>query len=1446
MSWSLALLMLLVAQIGHAQIAQRGSSTSASSTSTSISINKPTGVVSGDVMLVGLAWTNNSSAGYSNPSASGWTVVDGQQLHSNNSNRWYGSVMYKVAGGSEPASYTFTVPNSVGGLGSIVAFSGVNGTGGVNQSGAAGGPFDLDPGTLNITNASTGTAPSITTATNNAAVVMLSLVENDRSFSNWNATNLGGLTEIADFLTTDGQDAAVGMAWATDGTAGSTGSGTTDLSGSSRSGSMLIALRPQTCSGTPAAGTLSAATTSFCTSGSPALTFSPGSSGLGLTYQLQSSSTLNGTYSNVGSAGTSTTFNPGTITTTTFYRVRTVCSNGGASANSNAVEIAVNALPDAGITISGSATVCAPATSKQLNASTTATSPSYQWRRNGVTIAGASGSSYNATASGSYTVVVTSNGCSSSSAPQVINFGTQPAVSAAASSANVCAGNTVDLSATASNTITAFAANTTATAIPDNSTTGISSTVSVSGLPNLGAGVTVRITGLTIPHTWSSDLELYLVRPGGSLSNTANGTDAKTGVAGQSIKLCTDQGGSGDGFNGVTLADAATTAIGGITANTTFTGSYRPETLFSTLTGSPNGTWTLVALDDQADDLGTLTAWTLEIVYPGGISYAWSASPAGFNSTNEDPTGVVVNESTQYTVTATDNDLGCTASASVSVTATAPPNAGTLSGNQGICVGGTSTFTVTGNSATGSYTTSNSAVATVNASGVVTGAGAGTATITYTVSGTGGCGNATATRTITVTAPTTWYADADNDGSGDPATTVSSCAQPQGYVANSNDGCPSDANKTNPGTCGCGTPDTDTDSDGTADCNDGCPNDASKTSPGTCGCGTPDTDTDNDGTADCEDGCPNDPNKTWEGVCGCGNADVDSDGDSVMDCLDACPNDPNKVAPGACGCGIADVDTDGDGTQDCNDQCPGDPNKTSPGSCGCGQAEPGTVCNDNDPFTGNDVVNANCQCAGTPLDCAGVPGGSALPGTPCNDGDPNTTNDVYTSNCGCAGTPAAQNVGLILNTDANGSQTSWEIIPQGGGAALCSGAGYASNTTVTINCMLPDGCYELRVMDSFGDGMTTGGYVLRDAASQRIIDNANDGAFGMVSQVANNGGFCLPLGTDRLEPSRCDLENVPTSDFIAAEVNPAVSAQHGVGNQSDDGYQFWFFNPDGGYSRRVLMAHSTSNPSFPSGPGRCSFLRLNSLTTMPLPQNQLLNVRVRSVVNGVYSAFGPACRLRLSSGNNCSTTQLVNAPNLNQHSWGLTNVLLNGTRTLYAQAVAGAVSYQWEFDDVNSTYLRRISTSSNALLLTIWNTSPLQYGKTYSVRVRVSFNNGASWCPWGSAGPMSTAPVPGQDGGRGMITASNEPAAEFGMWPNPNRGDQLFVRLTHIDATVQVVTIDLFDQYGKRVRTATLPVQDGELQYNAIALQQDLATGLYLVSVTAGDLTFTERLVVQR
>ncbi|WP_025744119.1 carbohydrate-binding protein, partial [Aquimarina pacifica] len=57
---------------------------------------------------------------------------------------------------------------------------------------------------------------------------------------------------------------------------------------------------------------------------------------------------------------------------------------------------------------------------------------------------------------------------------------------------------------------------------------------------------------------------------------------------------------------------------------------------------------------------------------------------------------------------------------------------------------------------------------------------------------------------INPTNPQTWYEDADGDGAGDPDTSLEQCSQPNGYVLVAGDNCPDDANKNEPGDCGCG------------------------------------------------------------------------------------------------------------------------------------------------------------------------------------------------------------------------------------------------------------------------------------------------------------------------------------------------------------------------------------------------------------------------------------------------------------------------------------------------------------------------------------------------------------------------------------------------------------------------------------------------------------------
>lgn len=133
----------------------------------------------------------------------------------------------------------------------------------------------------------------------------------------------------------------------------------------------------------------------------------------GQTYQWK----LNGT--NIAAATTATF----STNTAGVYSVVATTTATGCTATSASVTVTVNALPTATITPVGSTTACQGDT-VWLNGNT-GSGLSYQWKLNGTNITGATAASYPATASGSYTVMVT-NGSNCSTTSSVVNVTVNP------------------------------------------------------------------------------------------------------------------------------------------------------------------------------------------------------------------------------------------------------------------------------------------------------------------------------------------------------------------------------------------------------------------------------------------------------------------------------------------------------------------------------------------------------------------------------------------------------------------------------------------------------------------------------------------------------------------------------------------------------------------------------------------------------------------------------------------------------------------------------------------------------------------------------------------------------------------------------------------------------------------------------------------------------------
>jgi hypothetical protein len=116
-----------------------------------------------------------------------------------------------------------------------------------------------------------------------------------------------------------------------------------------------------------------------------------------------------------------------------------VTFSGGCSATSLPRVLTTNLLPTASITSSASS-VCAGGAVRL----TSGAAASYQWRRDGIAVVGATGSFYDVTTSGSYSVeVANAAGCKATSAARVITVNPLPTATISAAANSFCSGSSV-------------------------------------------------------------------------------------------------------------------------------------------------------------------------------------------------------------------------------------------------------------------------------------------------------------------------------------------------------------------------------------------------------------------------------------------------------------------------------------------------------------------------------------------------------------------------------------------------------------------------------------------------------------------------------------------------------------------------------------------------------------------------------------------------------------------------------------------------------------------------------------------------------------------------------------------------------------------------------------------------------------------------------------------
>jgi subtilisin-like proprotein convertase family protein len=250
-------------------------------------------------------------------------------------------------------------------------------------------------------------------------------------------------------------------------------------------------------------------------------------------------------------------------------------------------------------------------------------------------------------------------------------------------------------------------------AIPDANAAGVLSNLTVSGLP-AGATITGLAVKFSIPnHTWPGDVVVVLRTPNGQVLNL------DYYISGTGF-------GPGTGMVNTNISSTGTVALGASTSPT-FTGTFRADragaadaapsgmpvttTAWASLYGPANGTYTLGCRDSYGGDIGTLTAWSVDVTYviPSYGEGVWTATPAQagtmfldaaatvpYNGTREDTIYVKPSVNTVYSVFFNSTISPCTsAPAQVPITVGLPITNLSVPATVATCVGKGFTITAT-------------------------------------------------------------------------------------------------------------------------------------------------------------------------------------------------------------------------------------------------------------------------------------------------------------------------------------------------------------------------------------------------------------------------------------------------------------------------------------------------------------------------------------------------------------------------------------------------------------------------------------------------------------------------------------------------------------------------------------------------------------------------------
>ena len=407
------------------------------------------------------------------------------------------------------------------------------------------------------------------------------------------------------------------------------------------------------------------------------------------------------------------------------------------SAQSNAITVTTAAAPATPtISAGGSTNICSGGSVTLTSSSST----DNQWQKDGVSINGATSQTYNATDSGVYTVAVAVCG-GTTSAGTTVTVVSPITVAAIAGINSICLGSTGTLTNATLGGVWTSSDSLIASIDASGIVTPVSAgTVTISYTVTVGSCSNTVTYGITVPSQGIPVAPIIAAQSSTSLCG--NGT----------VQICpTVWGWSNYQWynNGVAVTQNGTGAC--IVIDTAKLGSYTLSVTTGTCWSAQSNA--IAVTTAAAPATPTISAGSSTNICSGG-SVTLTSSSSTDNQWQKD--GVSINGATSQTYAATASGVytvtttvcGSITSAGTTVTVSAPITITPIAGNNSVCVG--SSTTLSNATAGGVWSSSNTAVATISNTGVVTTVSAGTTVISYTVTA-GSCSNA-ATYTLTVPA----------------------------------------------------------------------------------------------------------------------------------------------------------------------------------------------------------------------------------------------------------------------------------------------------------------------------------------------------------------------------------------------------------------------------------------------------------------------------------------------------------------------------------------------------------------------------------------------------------------------------------------------------------------------------------------------------------------------